>query len=207
MKSSPSSPSPKRLRARHWVLLCLVGLFFFVLVGLVRLFLLDGDAGALRDGLNEPAGSALKTKVQLSLGPVSTRIARFCAGRFVALSKDQREFLSSVRGLSVGVYEIASGHGDEPGILTRSRLGELDARMDKRGWVRLVAVGERDDAVLVYTTKDEIEGSEARFCVALADRGQLIVASVRADLEPIVRFVRERHGAVLGDTLLAGGGS
>lgn len=202
MASSIRPTAQKPRRVRHWILLGIVGILFFVLIGLVRLFLLDGDARTLRDGLSEPAGASLKTKMQLSLGPLSAGLARICVGRVCGLSDEQRQLLSSVRRLSVGIYDIPGGSDAE----RRSffKLAELDGRMRARGWVRLLAVRERHECVLVYVPKEDSDAFDTRICLAVIDGRNLIVASARTDLEPLVAFVREHKDELFGCGRLAG---
>lgn len=190
----PSEPV-KTSRIRHWVLLAVLGLGFFMLISLIRLFLLDGDAKTLRDGLTEPGEYRLKTRVQLSLGPVATGITRFFVSRAANLRDEQRIMLSLVHKLSVGVYEFPGETKAQNKAF--EHLADLDRKMAARGWVRMLAMHERQDCVVMYVPEKPSSDLETQVCVAVINGQHLVVASAWADLEPLAQLVRDHKGDLL----------
>jgi len=73
-------------------------------------------------------------------------------------------------------------------------LGAADSAMNRRGWDRVVAVLDGDDMVAVYVSNKTTSCSRIECCVVVFDGEQMIVASARANLQPLLDCVLHEHG-------------
>ncbi len=187
MNSEPTT-SPPRRHPWRWLILASVAFLLLAAGGAYQLLTLDGGAAALRRELMQDTGDSI-TRVQLSLeGPVLS-LLRFGLS-FASLPEDARDALKSVRRVSVGVYET-KGAAPRP-----TMIQQADGAMARRGYTRLVGVADGDDTVLVYAPKDA-DDDEIEVCVAACERGQIVIASVRLDADPLAALV-QRHLAKAG---------
>ena len=180
MNTESTSPTQRR---HPWRWLFLGSLAFLLLAagGAYQLLTLNSGAAALRRELMQDAGDSI-TRVQLSLdGPVLS-LLRFGLS-FASLPTDARDALKAVRRVSVGVYETT---GDAPRGTVFQRS---DAVMARRGYTRLVGVADGEDTVLIYAPADTDE-DELEVCVAACDNGQIVIASVRLNAEPLAALVQ-----------------
>jgi len=178
-----TEPKISTLRRHPWRWLLLGSLAFFLLAagGAYQLLTLNSGAAALRRELMQDAGHST-TRVQLSLdGPV-LGLLRFGLS-FASLPSDARDALKAVRRVSVGVYETT---GDAPRATVIQRT---DAVMARRGYTRLVGVADGEDTVLVYAP-EAMDEDELEVCVAACEHGQIVIASVRLDAEPLAALVQ-----------------
>lgn len=178
-----TGPNPSIPRRRPWRWLLLGSLAFLLLAagGAYQLLTLHGGAAALQRELLQDTDDSI-TRVQLSLeGPVLS-LLRFGLN-FADLPVDARDALKSVRRVSVGVYET---EGEPPRATVMQRA---DTAMARRGYTRLVGVADGEDTVLVYAPADTAD-DEIEVCVAACERGQVVIASVRLDAEPLATLVQ-----------------
>jgi hypothetical protein len=180
MNREPTT-SPPRRHPWRWLLLGSLAFLLLAAGGAYQLLTLNGGAAALRRELMPDAGDSI-TRVQLSLdGPVLS-LLRFGLS-FANLPTDARDAIKSVRRVSVGVYENVSA-APRATVLQRA-----DAAMARRGYTRLVGVADGEDTVLVYAPEDAGD-DEIEVCVAACERGQIVIASVRLDAEPLAALVQ-----------------
>jgi hypothetical protein len=191
MNPSTQPVAPRR-RIWPWVLgICLAP---FVVVGIaaVSYLTLDRDARVLRREVMAASDARWHTKVQVSVGGLTLGAVRsalfFVHHEQVA---DARLALRSVKGASVGVYELASPKA----AWSRDRLfATTDAAMSRRGWTRLVGVAEDKQTVLVYTSDDSGRGDLIGICVAVVDGRQLVIASTTVDASELAELVEKHCG-------------
>lgn len=180
MNAEPTT-TPSRRHPWRWLLLSSVAFLLLAAGGAYQLLTLSGGAAALRRELMQDGGDSI-TRVQLSLdGPVLS-LLRFGLS-FASLPTDARDALKSVRRVSVGVYETAA---DAP---RANAIQRTDTAMARRGYTRLVGVADGQDTVLVYAPEETGE-DEIEVCVAACERGQIVIASVRLDAEPLAALVQ-----------------
>jgi hypothetical protein len=166
----------------------------FVVVGAaaVSYLTLDHDARVLRREVMAASDARWHTKAQVSLGGLTLGALRtvllFVHHKDIA---DARLALSSVKGASVGVYELASTRTD----WSREQLfAKTDEAMSKRGWTRMVGVADGKETVMVYSS-GEADGSDmVDLCVAVVDGRELVVASTTVDASKLAELA-ERHSA------------
>ncbi|AOS46011.1 hypothetical protein Verru16b_03105 [Lacunisphaera limnophila] len=180
-------------RLARWMMLVIVMLvapIVVVGVGVVSMFRLDRDAAALRREVMAATDAEWSTKVQVSAGWVSLGLVR-TGLRFVQHENmdDARLALSSVRNVSVGVYDkVSRGQSwSRDQLLTKT-----DERMRKRGWTRLVGVTEENQAVLVYATDAIDTGDRMDLCLAVVDGDEMVIVSTNVDAGTLLKLA-ERH--------------
>lgn len=180
MNTGPTSSIPRRHPWR-WLLLGSLAFLLLAAGGAYQILSLRGEAAALRQELLQDTDDSI-TRVQLSLeGPVLS-LLRFGLS-FASLPADARDALKSVRRVSVGVYET---EGEPPRATVIQRT---DTAMARRGYTRLVGVADGEDTVLVYAPEVADEG-DLEVCVAACERGQVVIASVQLDAEPLATLVQ-----------------
>lgn len=137
----------------------------------VSLLFLPSEAAALRDDL--VAGHAAHTKVQLSLGAVSTSLARMVVSHIPEARADARAGLAAVHSVAVGVYEVR-------GLNTADlRLAAADAAMARRGWSRMLCVRQRGQLVVAYTPAARGSARVVPVCLAVCKDDRVVVVSAR----------------------------
>lgn len=192
MNSATPSPKPQRRLAR-WMLLVIVMLVAPVVivgVGVASMFRLDADGAALRREVVAATDADWNTKVQVSAGWIPLALVR--TGLRVVEHKDMEDArlaLSSVRKVSVGVYEkVRRGESWSREQL----LSRTDERMRQRGWTRVVGVTEHNEAVLVYASDRFDEGDRIDLCIAVVDGNEMVIVSTRVDAARLMKLA-ERH--------------
>jgi len=188
--------NPPVIPTRHprlwpWLLLlpiALVAALIFSLatlaMGVVRSFGLGPDSAALRDGLMKSRAADWDRQVEVGVGSFPVTLVRTALG-FVHLDPEVRTALQAFRGGEVGVYQRHNGGKH----LDQSRLFEAaDSTMRQRGWERAVGVCNPNELVAVYVPRDLTSPRNIRVCVVVANQEQLVIASARSNLEPIMRL-------------------
>jgi hypothetical protein len=190
--NTPDSISEKR-RSRpvwRWVLAG-AGLCFAAAVLVVyQLITLSFDAAALRDKLASSLNEPVRTRVQLSVGPILCSTVRTGLSFVDKLPPEAKLAMSAVRKASVGVYAL-SRHAT---ATEKARMfSSADAVMQKRGWTRVVGVNDADAMVLVYIPNGDISGSTERACVAVCNEEYLVVVSGTIRLDPLMEIASRKH--------------
>lgn len=194
MTPSPSeptpvpAPAPRRRRLWPWILLASFSPFLFLGVAVASVLTLDGSAAALRkEVLRAADSSSARTRIQFSFGPVALACADL-ALRWVpdAGARDARGLLGSVKGGSVGIYDVRSGDGRGHD----RTLARADDRMERRGWTPLVDVRQDDTQVRVYCRGGDDEGDTLELCLAVLNDDQLVVASTRIVPDVVAQWVQ-----------------
>ncbi len=153
---------------------------------------LPREAATLRDAVMRATAAEWRTTVQADVGAVTLGAVRILVGGVQAPGiEDARLALAGVRRASAGVYRRAeSAVAMAPAELTAA----ADAAMRRRGWERIVAVaeGKRGDTVLVYAPRGRHEDGAVELCVAVLNRRDLVVATVKLAPEGIAELMT-RH--------------
>jgi hypothetical protein len=182
-QTSPGSPS--RRHVWRWVGLGCLTLALGSILGLASLFFLSRDARIMRDEfLRDVDKDSLHTTIQLNFGPLSTGAVRFVASHFVGMDPNAILALESLRSASVGVYSC-----DKASVTSPSSVERLDARMQKRGWKRIVYVRDGHDTVLLYGPDKRFSQTNLPLCLAVFDGHELVVASIKGNPAPLIGLI------------------
>ena len=191
--NSVSSPAPFRWR-RFWLWVLAGALLTPLLVvgGLaivvIRSLHVGPEVAALRDSVAPGVATGWHKQVEVSVGRLPLWLAR--AGlHFAPVQAEARLALRAAKGADVAVYERPADGAptDRVAVLQRA-----DEAMSYLGWQRAVGVVEQDQLVAVYVPRHQDSTHELTACVLVLDRQNLVVASARTDLEPLLELVRSR---------------
>ena len=194
MIAPPKYPPVIRGSHSHGVLrvlacLLLVGVVLLgaAVAGVASYFRLSSDTAALRDAVRSSATSQWRTVINCNLGSLTFLLARMGLS-CVSLPPEARAGLASVRACEVGVYECAElSPAGRPALLARA-----DQAMTRRGWERMVGVLDRGELVAVYLPRDVSSPRNFKVCILVVAEHQVVVASARANLEPLISHLLER---------------
>jgi len=181
--------TPRRHRIWPYILAILVGICLLPVIIVASHLGLNRDASVLRDGMKLASGSEWSTRIQFSSGFLAIPTARVVLA-FCDVDEEAKIALAALKSASVGVYELA-GHAAKSADFGKT-LAALDTEMARKGWVRMVAVFEGKENVLVYTDDRDRNSDSIRVCVGVIDGENLVIASavIRPDaLMPII----EKH--------------
>ena len=160
-----------------------------VLVGSTGCFKVSSDAGALRDSVIKSAGVDWDERIEFGVGAITLNLAR--AGlAFTDIDPEAKSALHAVRSADVGVYTRRHGRKQ----LKRAAIfAAADQVMNNRGWDRLVGVMNGRELVAVYVRSDVRSTRNVRVCLVTLNDHELVVASVRSNLEPLIELA-VNHG-------------
>ena len=159
----------------------------FVFFGCLRL---GADARAVRDVVFETVSRdrSWHRRIELSIGVIPMFVARQVTS-FVDIPDEARLCLRSARKLEVGVYEVRSA---VDALGRAAMLREIDSLLNPRGWERVVAVVDGEEAVCVFVQGDGESASSLALCVIVLNGEELVIASGRVDPEPLIPFASEQ---------------
>lgn len=168
------------------VLSCLC-LLVIGLIGLAvyRTLTVGGDLRAARNVVAKELNVPYASRVEVSAHPLLVGLVRFGLS-FAPLEPEARLAMKSIRGAEVGVYELASNL-DQAQRLALFR--QVDARLSKRGWSRMVTVFDRDDLVMVYAPAGEVNRDDVDAFVLVLNGRDLVMVSGSGNLAPIAELV------------------
>jgi len=151
-------------------------------VSLTGCLKVGSDAAALRNSLTKSDATAWDKQIEIGVGRLTLFAAR--AGlSFVDLPAEARTVLGAVHGAEVGIYRR---HTRARGLDHSAMLSSADEAMSARGWDRLVTVANRHELIAVYVPDKAGMTREVRVCLAVVKEGELVLASARSDLEPLL---------------------
>jgi hypothetical protein len=170
-------------------------------IGLTGCFRVSTDVAVLRDSVLNSGAGRWDEEFEIGVGAVTLSLAR--AGlSFVDLEPEARGALQAVQGAEVAVYRLRDGH--KPLSYT-AMLSDADKAMAKRGWDRVVGVIHQHELVAVYVPKDTRSTRNVRACLLTLNGHELVVASARSNLEPLIEIARNRMDWPKRNTAVAGG--
>lgn len=188
MKPPDSLEQPASLKKRLWGKLqiaCVVGL---VTIGLTGCFRVSSDVGALRDSVMKAAHAEREERIEIGVGPLTLNLAR--AGlSFVDLEPEARTVLHAVRSAEVGVYKLRN---ERQRLNHATMLSAADKTMAARGWDRVVGVLNRNELVAIYVPGNVRSTRNLKVCLVTVNGHELIVASARSNLEPLMELAWNR---------------
>ena len=151
-------------------------------------FRLSSGTATLRDSVLAESHGEWSRKIALNIGIFTTGLAR--AGlSFVKMEPEARTALNAVTGVDVAIYTRGKGSGE---MNCGAVLARADKKMGPRGWTRVVAVCEKREFVVVYMPSGKISPRNVTCCVLVVDGKEMVVASVRGNLEAIQSLVEAK---------------
>ena len=99
--------------------------------------------------------------------------------------------MHAVRSAEVGVYKLRSGHQQ---LNLAAMLSAADKTMAGRGWDRVVGVMDRRELVAVYVPAQVRSTRNVKVCLVTVNGEELVVASARSNLEPLMALTWNRAG-------------
>jgi len=183
----PSLPRDSLERFLRWVgCAVLVGLIFLAVAvyGVTSYFRLGSEMAGLRDSLQSASGQEWHRQIALNVGGVTFGAVR--AGlSLVKIEAEPRVALESIRGCEVGIYQTLSDTGNAN---RAAMLIAADKAMERRGWERIVGVIDKENLVAVYVPSKLNSTSRMKCAVMVCEDRQMILASMRANLDPAIEF-------------------
>ena len=157
-------------------------------LGAASYFHLSSDTRALRNGLLKASGVEWRQQIGLNIGSGTLGVVR--AGlSFVPLDAEAQAAVQTVRGLEVGIYELAIGAKPPDGA---AMLSAADTVLKERGWERLVGILDGEELVGVYVPGKDISVRQVKCCVLVFDGRQMILASAKADIQPLLHCLQSQ---------------
>lgn len=151
-------------------------------------FRVSRDTAVLRDAVIENSSGSWDEKIEFGVGRLTFAAAQF-GSRYVDLPDEARVVLGAASAGEVGVYEC---HGARTADDRAKMLTEADEKLAKRGWDRLVGVMQDDQLVAVYVPSDVKSLRSMKVCVLVLNGSQLVCASARASIEPLLGLALEK---------------
>ena len=159
-----------------------------VSIGLTGCFRVSSDVGALRDSVMKAAPAEWEEQIEIGVGPLTLNLAR--AGlAFVDLEPEARTAFQAVRSAEVGVYKL---RGARQQLNQAAMLSAADKTMAGRGWDRMVGVMDRRELVAIYVPAQVRSTRNMKVCLVAVNGRELIVASARSNLEPLMELAWNR---------------
>lgn len=173
-----------------WVVVLAVtaGSAALLAIGLTSCVRLSHHAAALRNSLMKSDAAPWERKIEIRAGWFTLRLARVGLA-FVNLDSDLRAALGAIRGAEVGVYRLKDGRDPLNRV---AMLQAADEAMARQGWERLVGVVNRRELVAAYTPRKARFGRSVEVCVVALEGRELVVASARSDLQPLLSIALNR---------------
>lgn len=152
-------------------------------VGISSFFRLSSDTNALRNGVIKSSGVEWRKQIALNVGGLTFGAAR--AGLSLAqIPEEARMALATVRGVDFGVYHLPAG-AKSPDFT--AMMNAAERVMTARGWETLVRVMDGEDLVMVCVPRSASSDKVLNCCVMVVDGDQLVIASAKADLGPLIQ--------------------
>jgi len=124
----------------------------------------------------------------LTLGVV--RLGSHCFN----LPPEPKAALEALRGAEVGLYRLE----DSPSVVDPPAVfAAADKAMKRRGWERVVGVAERRELVAIYLPRNVQPSKRMACCVLVLKERELVVASARGNVAPLLELARPRLEARL----------
>lgn len=187
LNHSPVPPAKPRFPA-HWLVLTLLALLLAAGWGLVRSFRVTGDTAALRAAVLASGPARWDRQFDVGVGWLMLTLGRVGLS-FIDLPAEARAAIQAVRRAEVSIHRHRL---DTPAADPATLLAAAERAMSRRGWERIVTAQERGELVVVFVPTDMDSARQARFTVLVAQEDELVIASARANLEPLIELGLER---------------
>jgi hypothetical protein len=196
----PASPRGRfRVRAGYAVLIMFLCVPTLCAVGIAGYFRLSSATKALGNSVMESVPGQWDKRFAVHLGSITMGLVRYGAG-FFKLPPEPKAALEAVHGAEVGIYKL---QGERSALDYSVIFTAADKSMRRRGWERIVGVAQGQQFVAVYLPRDFHTFNRAGCCVVVLNEQDLVVASARGNLAPLLELATQRlqehgHGLSLG---------
>ena len=177
-----------RIRTGYAVLALVLCLPLLCAIGIAGCFRLSSATQALRSSVIESVPGQWDKRFAVHVGGLTLGLVRFGSG-FFNLPPEPKAALEVLHGAEVGVYNLQ----DAPSALDYSAMfTAADKCMRRRGWERIVGVARGRQFVAVYMPRNLRSVKRMACCVAVLNEQDLVVASARGNLEPLLELATQR---------------
>lgn len=179
---SSTSSSHRGRRFLLWSFGIIFATSLVIAIGVNRLLKPDRVVSRLHDDFAQSIAVPVRATVQLNLGPLVLAPARILIGLLEDVPPEAQLALSAARRASVGIYSI----DDNRTAINPNALFECASRsMNGRDWVRVIAVRDGDESVMVYLPRKWSPDDQVNLCVAVCDGRELVLISARLRTGPL----------------------
>lgn len=189
------APGPARRPRRRRIFLAFavfapLALLGAVVLAVINCFWVGSEVRAMRNAVFGSGPARFHKRVEVSAGWAPFALARWGAG-FASVPSEATALLRAARAGEASISRLDCGSlPPDPAAL----LQAADAAMDKKGWDRLTGVARGRDLVAVYVPRGAASSGDFRVCVLTLAKRDLVCASARVDLAPLLELVREKAG-------------
>jgi hypothetical protein len=177
-----------RVRTGYVVLALVLCLPLLCAIGIAGCFHLSSATQALRSSVIESAPGQWDKRFAVRVPGLALGLVRF-GSRFFNLPPELKAALDALHGAEVGVYNLQ----DAPCALDYSAVfTAADKCMRQRGWERIVGVARGRQFVAVYMPRNLRTAKRMACCVVVLNEQDLVVASARGNLEPLLELATQR---------------
>lgn len=169
----------------------LTGVLTLVLA-LVLSLRMGGEARTLRRAVFAATPDAWEPQLEIGVGRLPAWIARTgvkLADPHLDLPTEALAGIASFRSADVGIYHR---NASAPTASKTETLAHVDAAMTARDWEPVVSVHDGQETVLVFLPKDLHSLRDARACVFVMQKDQLVIVSARLDLDPLIGLIQQK---------------
>jgi len=170
------------------VAIAIVCLPLFCVVGVMRCFRLSSETRALRGSLMRLTPGDWDTRLAVHVGSLTTGLVRI-GSRLLKLPPEPLAALDAIHAAEVGIYKLKQ---ERLAVDYSAVVVSADKAMMARGWERVVGVAEGQELVLVYIPRKGVVAAKMSCCLMVLDGRQLVVASTRGNLEPVLEIARKK---------------
>jgi hypothetical protein len=163
-------------------------MFLAVVLTLASYFRLSSASQALRTSVMNSVAGQWHKKFAIHVGWPTMALVRN-GSRLFHMPPEPRAALDAVHAAEVGIYNL-EGQAGLPDYSSVVRA--TDKAMAGRGWVRIVGVAQNAEFVAVYIPKKGISLKKMGCCVVVLQDRQLVIASARGNLEPLLAIANGR---------------
>jgi len=148
------------------------------------------DVRTVRQAVIEASGKGWKPQFRVGVGPLSLGLLRAT----LCFTGIDPEAAAALQALHAADVSLDRRFKHVPQAPSATWLSKADARLQPLGWQRTITVVERDHTVLVYFPTAERPTKDLEVCVVVLEPDQLIVASARSDLQPLLDLAWRHSG-------------
>ena len=188
INATASRPPRFHIRTAGIILALIVCLPFLCALGLAGYFRLSSATQALRRSAMDSIPGQWHKRFNVHVGSFTLAVARF-GSQFFNLPPEPKAALSALNAAEVGVYKLE----DEPAPVNYcSVFVAADNVMRHRGWRRIVGVARLHQCVAVYVPLNLHSYRNIKACALVLNEHNLVVASVRGNLQPLLEFATHK---------------
>jgi len=185
---APAFSGHFRFRKWHLTVLLILCLPLCCVIGIAGYFRLSSESRVLRGSLMESVGGQWDKKFAIHVGGLTMGVVRL-GSHFIHLAAEPRAALDTLHGAEVGIYRLR----EEPASLDAAAIfNSMDRAMKARGWDRVVGVARERELVAVYIPRKVFRPAKISCCVMVFHDRELVIASARGNLEPLLEIARKR---------------